>query len=294
MAFQSTLNTFNTLREVESLLFPLEEIRRSVTPYSMPDMSVLIPDSPKRLCSPCSQSLSSLTPLSKLSLKLRTPRSSSLQCLESPHSTPTCQPPVSSLMAKKDMPMANSREAPNFIADPSGFDTFFEDVEELAKRADLPNSEKIHWACRYAGSESDSWRRVPCLNREGHNPTFDEFKKQVLKGYPQLSHEDRYTIRDLQRLTDQTRDYRDIVRESPPPTPREAYLPQRPERTQKEGGIRDEIDPSPSRSKSSQDKARVKGRVRPGDPTEKEAASGSDPKSLTRLREYKRVSTQYI
>ena len=45
------------------------------------------------------------------------------------------------------------------------------------------------------------------------------------------------------------------VRESPPPTPREAYLPQRPERTQKEGGIRDEIDPSPSRSKSSQDKA---------------------------------------
>ena len=46
-----------------------------------------------------------------------------------------------------------------------------------------------------------------------------------------------------------------IVRESPPPTPREAYLPQRPERTQKEGGIRDEIDPSPSRSKSSRDKA---------------------------------------
>ena len=109
--------------------------------------------------------------------------------------------------------MANSREAPNFIADPSGFDTFFEDVEELAKRADLPDSEKIRWACRYAGSESDSWRRVPCLNREGHSPTFDEFKKQVLKGYPQLSHEDRYTIRDLQRLTDRTRDYRDMGRD---------------------------------------------------------------------------------
>ena len=93
------------------------------------------------------------------------------------------------------------------------------------------------------------------------------------------------------------------VRESPPPTPREAYLPQRPERTQKEGGIRDEIDPSPSRSKSSQDKAEpqtaeltqrpegVEEGARPGDPTEKEAKSGSDPKSLTRLRKYKCVST---
>ena len=50
-----------------------------------------------------------------------------------------------------------------------------------------------------------------------------------------------------------------------------------------EGGIRDEIDPSPSRSKSSQDKAEpqtaeltqrpkvVEGRARPGGPTEKEA-----------------------
>ena len=69
-----------------------------------------------------------------------------------------------------------------------------------------------------------------------------------------------------------------------------------------EGGIRDEIDPSPSRSGDLQDKAETQSsRVNsaPGWSREerdqeaplKKEASGSDPKSLKRLREYKRVST---
>ena len=66
----------------------------------------------------------------------------------------------------------------------------------------------------------------------------------------------------------------------------------------REGGVRDEIDPSPSRSKNSQDKAEpqtaeltqlpegVEGRADQEAPLKKEAESGSDPKSLTRLRKY--------
>ena len=88
------------------------------------------------------------------------------------------------------------------------------------------------------------------------------------------------------------------VRESPPPTPREAYLPQRPERAQKEGGIRAKIDLTPSQSGGSRDKAETQSnRVNsaPGwsreeldqkAPLKKEARSGDDPLSLTRLRKY--------
>ena len=46
--------------------------------------------------------------------------------------------------------------------------------------------------------------------------------------------------------------------------------------------------------KAHKTKQRVEGRARPGDLTEKEAEVRVTPKSLTRLRRYKRVSTQYI
>ena len=74
----------------------------------------------------------------------------------------------------------------------------------------------------------------------------------------------------------------------------------------RKGGIRDEVDPSPSQSGDSQDKAETQSNQvnsAPGwsreeqdqeAPLKKEAESGSDPKSLTRLREYKRVPIQYI
>ena len=100
--------------------------------------------------------------------------------------------------------------------------------------------------------------------------------------------------------------YPNTVRESPPPTPREAYLPQRPERTQEEGGIRAKIDLTPSRSGDSQDKAETQSNQvnsAPGwlreeqdqeAPLKKEAESGNDPKSLTRLRNTTSVYPVYI
>ena len=73
-----------------------------------------------------------------------------------------------------------------------------------------------------------------------------------------------------------------------------------------EEGVRDEIDPPPSRSEGSQDKAETQSnRVNsaPGwsreerdqeAPLKKEAGSGSDPKSLTRLRNTTSVYPVYI
>ena len=93
-----------------------------------------------------------------------------------------------------------------------------------------------------------------------------------------------------------------FVRESPPPTPREAYLPQRLERAHQEGTITSRAS-SASNQRSSQDKAEPqaigltqspresRGEQDQEAPLKKEARSGSDPKSLTRLREYKSVST---
>ena len=109
-----------------------------------------------------------------------------------------------------DMPMAGSRDAPRFHDDASGFDMFFEDVETLAERAKIKDADKITWAIRYAGSESDSWRHVPCLTRTGH--TFADFRKDVMKCYPHLSETRRYTIDDLDRLVERTRDYRNMSR----------------------------------------------------------------------------------
>ena len=107
------------------------------------------------------------------------------------------------------MPLSTSQAAPRFSQNPSGFDSFFDDVAELAKRAQLPDKDAITWACRYAGSERDCWECLPCLKADRPTPpTFDEFKKEVLGCYPHLSEDIRYTYRDLKHLVSRTQDYR--------------------------------------------------------------------------------------
>jgi len=53
--------------------------------------------------------------------------------------------------------MATERNAPRFLSHPSDFNVFFEDVNELGKRAKLDNAAKIKWAIRYAGPEGEAW-----------------------------------------------------------------------------------------------------------------------------------------
>ena len=113
-------------------------------------------------------------------------------------------------MAAFNMPMSNSRDAPRFSSEPNAFDYFFEDVAELASRANLADADAIKWAIRYAGSESECWRQLSTIVPA---PTFNEFKEEVRKVYPHLSTTRRYTHEDLERLIERTRDYRDMTRD---------------------------------------------------------------------------------
>jgi hypothetical protein len=111
------------------------------------------------------------------------------------------------------MPMANSRDAPRFFPDPSGFETFFEDVEELADRGNLAEAAKIKWAIRYAGTHADAWKNVACLADIAKPPTFAQFKADVLLCYPNISPSRRYTIQDLEQLVIRTSRFDAINRE---------------------------------------------------------------------------------
>ena len=107
--------------------------------------------------------------------------------------------------------MANAREAPRFLSDHTGFDNFFRDVEELGRRAGISEVEKIDWAVRYANSEANTWMRN--FDKTVAGVTLDNFKTAVLKRYPHLATDHRYTIRDLERIAARTRRFDDLTRE---------------------------------------------------------------------------------
>ena len=108
------------------------------------------------------------------------------------------------------MPLARTKNAPIFAADASGFDDFFDNVDELGRRTGEPDSEKKKWACRYAGSESDSWKHASSFGDD--TKSFIDFKADVLLRYPHLCYDRRYTINDLEKLVERTQDYREMSR----------------------------------------------------------------------------------
>jgi hypothetical protein len=112
------------------------------------------------------------------------------------------------------MPSVNSREAPRFREDASGFELFFDDVSEHATRAGISEQEAIKWAIRYAGLEGEAWKYVEC--QIGNNATtaaFQTFRDQVRQCYPTLSASRRYTNHDLAGLVQRTSELRDMDRE---------------------------------------------------------------------------------
>jgi len=124
------------------------------------------------------------------------------------------------------MPMASDNNAPRFYGDATGFKSFFEDVETLAKRAGLSDIETIRWAICYAGREGEFWEHVPCyanyqpapqpapVNQPAPvEPTLEEFREEVLKSYPHLDSDWRYTYQDLKRLVSKTQECREMTRE---------------------------------------------------------------------------------
>ena len=174
---------------------------------------------------------SSLTPLSTSSSTsqglapsisqndLHTP--SSISSVSSLTPSPPLSPPPAPLtfipahpplaMAPVDWPMSYSRDAPHFTDDVIGFKTFFDAVDEWGRRAQASESDKMKWACRYAGIESESWETVPAYTDAA--ATFQQFRDQVRASYPHLDDNRRYTFNDLEVLIRRYQSYRDMTRE---------------------------------------------------------------------------------
>lgn len=103
---------------------------------------------------------------------------------------------------KDPMPLPLTGKAPRFSADPIGFRLFFDSVQELAVRAGISDRDAIEWAIRYAGSHGLGWDRVPAARSPTR--TFGSFRADVLKTYPGLNDDSRFTLHDLDALVDRT------------------------------------------------------------------------------------------
>ena len=101
--------------------------------------------------------------------------------------------------------MAQTGKAPRFDTDPISAKVFFDSVKELGTRAGLSDDKVIEWAIRYAGSHGISWDRVPECRKATAAQKFDQFRVEVLKLYPTLDEESRYTLHDLDALVDRFR-----------------------------------------------------------------------------------------
>ena len=108
-------------------------------------------------------------------------------------------------------PLTYSRDSPRFTSDHTGFDAFFDDVDELGNRATASEQDRILWACRYAGSESESWKYVPAF--ADATATFATFRDEVRKCYPHLDASRRFTFHDLEVLLQRTQTYTNMTRE---------------------------------------------------------------------------------
>ena len=119
-----------------------------------------------------------------------------------PAATPPVIPPPAPPVARADpMPLPMTGKAPRFSPDPIGFRLFFDSVKELADRAQLSDEKAIEWAVRYAGSHGLGWDRVDAFRNKG---SWADFRAQVLRSYPGLNDESRFTLHDLDSLVDRT------------------------------------------------------------------------------------------
>jgi hypothetical protein len=216
--------TLNTLQQVE-LVLDAQNSRGSETPsapYSTPESSFALNSFDCPGSFPLSSSLTSIhsspeeqpTPpvspcqpaVSPAALLLPAPSdsASSLRSRarsESQPPFPSRPPPPSPAMATPVfMPTTSAADAPKFRTDKSGFESFFADTAEFARRANLSTADTIAWARRYAGSESDCWEAIPCQQAGAVAPTLTEFQEEVRALYPHLADDRRYTLQHLSTL----------------------------------------------------------------------------------------------
>ncbi len=97
------------------------------------------------------------------------------------------------------MPGRTHHSAPKFDGTPKLLSDFFEEVAQLAESCDLDDNQHIIWALRYAPNEErELWKDVPSATGNSWNT----FKDEIYELYPGSTGDRKYTIVNLEALTD--------------------------------------------------------------------------------------------
>jgi len=99
----------------------------------------------------------------------------------------------------KTMPSRHDRAAPKFDGKPSSLAAFIDDISQLAAACALTDQDKIKWTVRYAPSEdAELWEMQ--TNYETGN--WEEFKKELHALYPGSTGDRKYSVANLEALTE--------------------------------------------------------------------------------------------
>lgn len=105
----------------------------------------------------------------------------------------------SDMPATPTMPGRTHHSAPKFDGTPKLLSNFFEEVAQLAESCELDDTQHITWALRYAPNEErDLWKEVP--SAEGNS--WKTFKEEIYELYPGSTGDRKYTLVNLEALTD--------------------------------------------------------------------------------------------
>ena len=99
----------------------------------------------------------------------------------------------------KTMPSWHDRAAPKFDGKPSSLAAFIDDISQLAAACALTDQDKIKWTVRYTPSEdAELWEMQ--TNYETGN--WEEFKKELYALYPGSTGDRKYSVANLEALTE--------------------------------------------------------------------------------------------
>ena len=97
------------------------------------------------------------------------------------------------------MPSRHDRAAPKFDGKPSSLAAFIDDISQLAAACALSDQDKIKWTVRYAPSEdAELWEMQPNYGTEN----WEEFKKELYALYPGSTGDRKYSVANLEALTE--------------------------------------------------------------------------------------------
>ena len=99
----------------------------------------------------------------------------------------------------KTMPSRHDRAAPKFDGKPSSLDAFIDDICQLAEACALADEDKIKWTVRYAPSEdAELWE----MQAHYETDNWEEFKKEIYALYPGSTGDRKYSVANLETLTE--------------------------------------------------------------------------------------------